>query len=32
MALTYVIRVQRPEQLVALNADLQALPGVLFVL
>jgi putative lipoic acid-binding regulatory protein len=32
MALTYVMRVERPEQLAALNADLQALPGVLFVL
>jgi len=32
MALTYVMRVGKPEQLVALNADLQALPGVLFVL
>ncbi len=32
MALTYVIRVERAEQLPGLNADLQALPGVLFVL
>lgn len=32
MALTYVMQVERPEQLTALNADLQALPGVLFVL
>jgi putative lipoic acid-binding regulatory protein len=32
MALTYVMRVDRVEQLAALNADLQALPGVLFVL
>jgi putative lipoic acid-binding regulatory protein len=32
MALTYVVRVEKPEQLAALNADLQALPGVLFVL
>ena len=32
MALTYVMRVERAEQLPALNADLQALAGVLFVL
>lgn len=32
MALTYLMRVDRVEQLAALNADLQALPGVLFVL
>ena len=32
MALTYVVRVEKPEQLAALNTDLQALPGVLFVL
>lgn len=32
VALTYVMRVEKPEQLAALNADLQALPGVLFVL
>ncbi|MEJ0100899.1 MAG: DUF493 domain-containing protein [Pseudomonadota bacterium] len=32
MALTYVMRVQGVEQLTALNAALQALPGVLFVL
>ena len=32
MALTYVMRVREAEQLVALNQDLQALPGVMFVL
>ena len=32
VSLTYVMRVEEPGQLVALNADLQALPGVLFVL
>jgi putative lipoic acid-binding regulatory protein len=32
MSLTYVMRVERPEQLTELNADLQALPGVMFVL
>jgi putative lipoic acid-binding regulatory protein len=32
MALTYVMRVENVGQLSALNADLQALPGVLFVL
>jgi hypothetical protein len=32
MALTYPMRVERAEQLPALNAELQALPGVMFVL
>jgi putative lipoic acid-binding regulatory protein len=32
VSLTYLMRVENVEQLVALNADLQALPGVLFVL
>lgn len=32
MALTYVMRVERVEQLTEVNADLQALPGVMFVL
>jgi putative lipoic acid-binding regulatory protein len=32
MSLTYVMHVERVEQLVALNADLQALPGVMLVL
>ena len=32
MALTYLMRVEKAEQLPALNAELQALPGVLFVL
>jgi putative lipoic acid-binding regulatory protein len=32
MALTYQMRVDRAEQLPPLNAELQALPGVMFVL
>jgi putative lipoic acid-binding regulatory protein len=32
IALTYVMRVERVEQLSALNSELQKLPGVLFVL
>ena len=32
MALTYLMRVESAEQLPALNAELQALPGVMFVL
>jgi putative lipoic acid-binding regulatory protein len=32
MALTYVMRVESAAQLPTLNADLQALPGVMFVL
>jgi len=32
MALTYLMWVERVEQLAALNAELQGLPGVLFVL
>ena len=31
-ALTYVIRVERADQLPPLNTELQALPGVMFVL
>jgi putative lipoic acid-binding regulatory protein len=32
MSLTYVMRVERVEQLAQINTDLQALPGVMFVL
>ncbi len=32
MSLTYIMRVERVEQLAAVNTDLQVLPGVMFVL
>jgi hypothetical protein len=32
MSLTYVMRVERVEQLAAVNIDLQGLSGVMFVL